>query len=187
MRSPVKTQFKFTLLWIAATFGGFLVSLLLIEVGEKPDIGVAQATFGGLAIALPQSLIFRQTVFSVKWILLTAIAWAVITAIGVGAVGWMIPTTQFIRPRLIFGAIYGAIGGLGIGVAQSLAIRQPVSCWLWIVVSSASWAVAIPLGSAVGIILHRSTHLFLGEVAGLGVTWLVVAILTGVNADKLPF
>ncbi|BAZ48640.1 hypothetical protein NIES4103_12490 [Nostoc sp. NIES-4103] len=185
MRSPTKTQLKFILLWIAATFSGFLVSLLLIEVGEKPDVGVTQATLGGLAIALPQSLIFRHTVFSVKWILLTVMAWAVITAMGVGAVGWMIPTTQSLAPRLLFGTIYGAIGGLGIGVAQSLAIQQPVSSWLWIVVSSVSWAVAIPLGSAVGIILHRLTHLFLGEVAGLAVTWLVVAMLTGVNAYKL--
>lgn len=185
MRSPAQTQLKFTLLWILATFGGFVVSLLLIEVGEKTDIGVTQAALGGLAIALPQSLIFRQTVFSVKWILLTTLAWAIITAIGVGAVGWIVPASQFLPSRLLFGAICGAICGLGIGLAQSLAIRQQEIGWLWIVVSSASWAVAIPLGSAVGMILHRLTNLFLGEVLGLSVAWLVVGMLTGANVYKL--
>ncbi len=37
---PGNLRFGFTLLWTLATFGGFLLSLLLIEVGEKPDIGV---------------------------------------------------------------------------------------------------------------------------------------------------
>lgn len=176
-----KTHLRFTLLWIIATFGGFLGSLFFIEIGEKPDIGITQAAIGGLAIALPQSIILRETVFSVKWVLSTAVAWAAIAAIGVGAIGWIIMPT-----RLLPGAIYGAMGGFGIGLAQWLAINQPVRwAWLWIFVSSVSWAVAIPLGSAVGIFLHRLTRLFLGEVVGLAITWLVVATVTGINAYKL--
>jgi hypothetical protein len=45
--------------------------------------------------------------------------------------------------------------------------------------------VAIPVGSAVGFVLREFTQLFLGEVIGLTITWLVVAILTGINAYKL--
>jgi hypothetical protein len=178
-----KTKLRFTLLWIVATFGGFLVSLFLIEIGEKPDIGVVQAALGGLAIAFPQSLILGQTIFSMRWVLSTLVAWAAITVIGVGAVGWIVPTADFIiAPRLLS----GAIGGFGIGLAQWLAIRQPVPwAWQWIFVSSASWAIALPLGSAVGKVLHSFTRLFLGEVVGLAITWLVVAILTGINAYRL--
>jgi hypothetical protein len=182
----VKTELRFTLLWIVATFGGFLGSLLLIEIGDKSDIGVTQAALGGLAIAFPQGLILRRTIFSVQWVLSTLLAWATITAIGIGAVGWIVPTTEFIPLRLLTGATYGAIGGFGIGLAQWWAIRQPAPwAWQWIFISSASWAIAVPLGSSVGIILRHITRLFLGEVVGLAVTWLVVAILTGINAYRL--
>jgi len=182
--APINTRFGFTLLWTSATFGGFLLSLLLIEVGEKPDIGVVEAAIGGFAIALPQGCLLKEPIFCIRWILSSILGWSIITAIGIGAVGWMIPSTQFLPPRILSGAICGALGGLGIGWAQWLAIPQPMA-WRWIFVSSASWAVAIPVGSAVGIILRRLTQLFLGEVMGLAITWLLVGILTGMNAHKL--
>ncbi len=119
-----KTELKFTLLWIIATCGGFLVSLCLIEIGEKPDMGVVQASLGGLAVALPQSFILRHTISAGKWILSTLLAWIAISAIGMGAIGWVVPTTQFLPSRILSGTIYGAIGGFGIGFAQWLAIRQ---------------------------------------------------------------
>jgi hypothetical protein len=46
---PENTRFDFALLWTLATFSGFLLSLLLIEIGEKPDIGVLEAAIGGFA------------------------------------------------------------------------------------------------------------------------------------------
>ncbi|MFK0734621.1 MAG: hypothetical protein ACFKPT_00445 [Gloeotrichia echinulata GP01] len=181
-----KTQLRFTLQWIFATVTGFLLSLLLIEIGEQSDIGVVQAAVGGLAIALSQSLILRHPIFSLRWVLSTLLGWAIITATGIGAVGWIVPTTQFLPLRLFSGAFYGAIGGFGIGFAQWLAIYHQVpSAWRWIFISAVSWGVAIPVGSAVGFVLREFTQLFLGEVIGLTITWLVVAILTGINAYKL--
>ncbi|WGV28042.1 hypothetical protein [Halotia branconii] len=185
---PAKTELEFTLLWIVATCGGFLMSLCLIEIVEKPeDIGVIQASIGGLMVALPQGLILRHSISAVKWILSTLLAWIAISAIGIGAIGWIvIPNSEFFASIILSGAIYGAIGGFGIGFAQWLAIRQPFPwAWQWILVSSASWAIAIPVGSIVGSILHYLTRLFLGEVAGLAITWLMVAILTGINAYRL--
>ncbi|MEH2455632.1 hypothetical protein [Nostoc sp.] len=41
------------------------------------------------------------------------------------------------------------------------------------------------MGWAVGMILRRLTQLFFGEVIGLAITWLLVGILTGMNAHKL--
>ncbi|MEH2154861.1 hypothetical protein [Nostoc sp.] len=182
--ASVNTRFGFTLLWTLATFGGFLLSLLLIEVGEKPDIGVVEAAIGGFAIALLQGCLLKQPIFCLRWILSSLLGWSLIAAIGIGAVGWIVPSTQILPLRILSGAIYGALGGLGIGLAQWLAIPQPMA-WRWIFVSSASWAVAVPVGSAIGMILHRLTQLFFGEVIGLAITWLLVGILTGINAHKL--
>jgi hypothetical protein len=181
-----KDRLTFTLLWSIATFGGFLLSLSWIEIGEKSDVQGIQAAIGSLAIALPQSLILRQTIFFMWWVLTTVVGWFFITAIGVGAVGWIVLSTKFIALRVLYGALYGAIGGFIIGLAQCLAIPQTVpSGKRWILVSSLSWAIALPIGSVIGILLHESTELFLGEVVGLGITWLVVAILTGINAYKI--
>ncbi len=184
--APIKTELRFIWRWTIATLSGFLLSLFVIEIGEKQDISVFQAAFGGLAIALSQSLILRQPIFSYQWVLSSLLGWAIITATGIGAVGWIISTTQVWPVRLLWGAFDGAIAGFGIGFAQWLAIYQQMpSAWRWIFISAASWFVAVPVGSAVGSILHHFTQLFLGEVVGLVITWLVVAILTGINAYKL--
>ncbi|MGH1394366.1 MAG: hypothetical protein ACRAVC_10060 [Trichormus sp.] len=180
-----QTSLKFVLLWILATFGGFLASLCWIEIGERAEIGVIQAAMGGIAIALPQSLILRENIYTIRWIILTVTAWVLLTVIGMGAIGWSIPSSQILALRLYFGALYGAFGGFAIGLAQWLAIRQPTSwSWQWIIVNSLSWAVALPIGYTLGIILHRMTGLFLGEVLGLAITWLIVAILTGMTAYR---
>ncbi|MBD6615145.1 hypothetical protein FNW02_04585 [Komarekiella sp. 'clone 1'] len=184
--APGDTRFSFALLWTFATFGGFLLSLLLIEVGEKPDIGVVEAAIGGFAVALPQGCLLKQPTSCIRWILSSVLGWAVITATGLGGMGWIAPSTQLLPLRLLHGIIYGTIGGFGIGLAQWLAIPQPFPwAWRWIFVSSASWAVALPLGSFVGSVLRHLTQLFLGEVMGLAITWFVVGILTGIDAHKL--
>jgi hypothetical protein len=185
MMTSAKTPLKFVLLWILATFGGFLASLCWIEIGERAEIGVIQAAMGGIAIALPQSLILRENIYTIRWIILTVTAWVLLTVIGMGAIGWSVPASQILALRLYFGALYGAFGGFAIGLAQWLAIRQPTSwAWQWIIVNSLSWAVALPIGYTLGIILHRMTGLFLGEVLGLAITWVIVAILTGMTAYR---
>lgn len=182
----MKTPFKFNLLWIVATYGGFLASLFWLEIAEQPEIGILQAAVGGIAIALPQSLIFKDHISMIKWVSFTLVAWVTMTAIGLGAIGWVVPPAESLPLRLLNGVRSGVIGGFGIGLAQWLAIRQPVSwAWQWILINSLSWAIAIPVGTTVGFILRRMTRLFLGEVAGLAITWLIVAILTGINAHRL--
>ncbi|MBW4613420.1 MAG: hypothetical protein KME21_09075 [Desmonostoc vinosum HA7617-LM4] len=177
---------SFTLLWALATFGGFLLSLLLIEIGEKPDIGLVESAVGGLAVALPQSFLLKQPVFRIKWVFSSLLGWMIVAATGIGAIGWVVPTTSILALRILSGLIYGTISGLTIGIAQWLVIPQSVPlAWRWIFVSSLSWAIAVPIGSTVGIVLRHFTQLFLGEVIGLAITWLVVAILTGIYADKL--
>ncbi|WP_413175591.1 hypothetical protein [Anabaena azotica] len=179
--------FTFTLLWSFTTFSGFFLSLFLIEIGEKPDVGMLEAVVGGLAIALPQSYILRQTIFPFGWILSTVLGWVLITAIGAGTIGWYVPSTELLTFRIVFGIISGGIGGLVIGVAQWwLAIPSSLHWgWSWMFLNSAIWALALPVGSIIGIFLRRFTQLFLGEVVGLAITWLIVGVLTGITAYKL--
>jgi rod shape determining protein RodA len=77
--------------------------------------------------------------------------------------------------------------GLLIGISQWWLAIPPSfsSAWKWIFVNMMIWMIAIPIGSTVGLFLHRSTNLFLGEVAGLAITWLLVAIFTGISAVKI--
>ncbi|MBD2613529.1 MAG: hypothetical protein RMY62_005950 [Nostoc sp. ZfuVER08] len=177
---------NFNFLWTLATFTGFLLSLLLIEIGEKPDIGLLEAAMGGFIIALPQGFLLKEPIACIRWILSSLLGWSLITAIGIGGLGWFVFSTQVVPLRIFYGTIYGGLGGLGIGLTQWLATSKPASVgWRWIFVSSASWAIAIPFGSTVGIFLHQFTHLFLGEVIGLAITWLLVGMFTGINAHKL--
>ncbi|WP_413201087.1 hypothetical protein [Nostoc piscinale] len=184
--TSTKSQVGFILQWAIATLGGFLISLCWIEVGEKPDVGVAQASLGGLAIAFPQSLLIRHQILSGRWVLATLLAWAIITAIGVGAVGWIVPNTPALPLRIFWGTNLGAVAGLIIGFAQWTAIPKSVALsWQWIFVSAIAWAMAVPIGAIVGMVLLRLTRLFLGEVVGLAIAWIVVAIFTGINAYRL--
>jgi hypothetical protein len=104
----------------------------------------------------------------------------------VGALGAAIGSLAFGVGGIV-GGIIGGIGGLLIGISQWWLAIPPSfsSAWKWIFVNMMIWMIAIPIGSTVGLFLHRSTNLFLGEVAGLAITWLLVAIFTGISAVKI--
>ena len=188
--SSVKSNYislNFTFKWVFATFLGFLLSLLMIEVSEKPDMSVLEAAIGSLTISIPQSYLLRQSIFPGKWVLSTLFSWIIIAVIGVGVLGWTVTISAFLPTRIFLGIIVGGIGGLLIGISQwCLAIPPSFpSSWKWIFVNIISWMIAMPIGSTIGLFLHRITNLFLGEVVGLAITWLLVAILTGISAVKI--
>ena len=188
--SSVKSNYislNFTFKWVFATFLGFLLSLLMIEVSEKPDMSVLEAAIGSLTISIPQSNLLRQSISPGKWVLSTLFSWIIIAVIGVGVLGWTVTISAFLPTRIFLGIIVGGIGGLLIGISQwCLAIPPSFpSSWKWIFVNIISWMIAMPIGSTIGLFLHRITNLFLGEVVGLAITWLLVAILTGISAVKI--
>ncbi|MBE9247858.1 hypothetical protein IQ226_01330 [Dolichospermum sp. LEGE 00240] len=188
--SPVKSNSRiliFTLKWVVATFLGFLLSLLMIEISEEPDMSVLEAAIGSLTISIPQSYLLRQSISPGKWVLSTLFPWVIIAAIGVGVLGWTVTTSAFLATRIFLGIIIGGIGGLLIGVCQWLLAIPPSLplAWKWVFVNIISWMISIPIGSTVGLFLHRITNLFLGEVVGLAVTWLLVATLTGASAVRI--
>ncbi|MEC4983635.1 MAG: hypothetical protein SAJ37_03695 [Oscillatoria sp. PMC 1068.18] len=177
----MKTSCVFWLQWILANFGGFLLSLLLIEVGEKPDIGIVEALIGGTIVGLTQTLVlFRRIDRAWLWLFTSMIIWGLLETTQIGAVGWIVPRTLQIDLRLIYGAIHGAEVGICFGIAQWLILAKQISLsWLWILASIVSWAVGLSLGWAYGGVLRLATNLFLADVVGLGVAWAIAGGLTG--------
>ncbi|GAB1545101.1 hypothetical protein NUACC21_77770 [Scytonema sp. NUACC21] len=177
---------KFTFQWVIATFGAFLLSLLFVEIGEKSDINAVQGAVGGVVIALPQAFVLRGRINPWLWVWTSLAGWVFITTAGIGAVGWMVFTTQVLALRVAYGVLLGATAGFSIGLAHWFAIQEhsPLA-HNWIFISSVSWALGVAIGSLIGGLLYKLTQLFLGEVVGLAVTWFVVAIVTGVSGSKI--
>ena len=176
----------FILLWTVLTGGSFALSLMLIEIGYKPDVGILPTAIGGLIIASAQALMFRKSIlFASLWILSSFVGWGIITASGIGALGWFVINTQSIYLRVIYGFIFGGLGGLGIGFIQWLAIRKYLpSAWRWIFVSCMCWSIGFAIGSSFGLILYHLTQLFLGEVIGLALTWTIVGALSAIEVYR---
>ncbi len=164
--------------WIIATFSGFLLSLFFVEIGTKPDINLLLAATGGLIVSLPQAFLVKEYLPGIWWILLTSIAWVVIDFTGLGAVGWMVPTTDVFLSRVLYGTFEGVITGFLLGCFQWIILQAYVeNSWRWILISTISWAIALPVGYTVGLFLYHLTNIFLAEVLGLVVCWLIVACL----------
>ncbi len=179
-------RLQFTLTWTFATFSAFLLSLTFIEIGEISDVGILQAAIGSFIIAFAQAFVLRYRVVPGWWMVSIPVAWIVITVIGIGAIGWVVPSTNIFLFRISKSLIQGTLGGIAIGFAQWLAIRKryPYS-YQWIQVNCVVWAVAMPIGSAIGMFLHQITQIFFAEILGLAVTWLLVAFFTGFHAYRL--
>ncbi|MBW4682634.1 MAG: hypothetical protein KME19_21450 [Microcoleus vaginatus WJT46-NPBG5] len=178
----VKTEFFVWLQWVLLTLAGFLVSLLFIEIGEKPDIGAFEGAIGGVVIGLAQWFFLRSRISNAGWwVLVCVLSWGLLGVTGLGALGWFTPATPQIPLRIVYGAINGEQMGLLIGLAQWLVIgKQVMAGWRWIITSSVCWAVALAIGWTVGGLLHQATGLFFGEVVGLAVAWIVAAATTGI-------
>ena len=176
----------FIFLWTVLTGGSFGISLMLIEIGYRQDVEILTAVLGGMIIASAQALMFRRSIlFASLWIFSSFVGWGIITTVGIGALGWFVINTQSIYSRLIYGLIFGGLGGLGLGFVQWLVIRQYLSsAWRWMVVSCICWSIGFAVGSSFGLILYRLTQLFIGEVIGLALTWTIVGALSGIEVYR---
>ena len=173
--------------WLLATFGGFVTSLFWIEIGERHDMGIIQGIIGGIAIATPQSLILKQYISQSRWwIFVSTVTWGLIGLSGFGAVGWVAPQTIEPFLRLFYGIINGAEIGLALGIAQWFILKRQIphaQAWIW--VNIISWAVGLGVGWTIGGVLRQVTRLFIGDVVGLAVTWLIIGAITGYGLMRL--
>ena len=186
-RKTTQVGWSFWLQWTLATWLGFLISLLLVEVGEKPDVSIWEGAIGGVTIGLSQWLVLRQRFDrAIGWLVVNCLIWGLLAGISLGAVGWAAPRTPTISLRVIYGAINGAQVGALVGFTQWLAIRPQVRRpWGWILANMVSWSLGLSFGWAVGGVLRQMTRLFLGEIIGLTIAWAIVAILTGIALVKM--
>lgn len=179
-------QFSY-LSWTGVTVIGFLCSLVWVEVGEVPDLNLFQAMIGATIIACFQALLLsRFFAHAWLWILSTFMAWTLMGASAFGVIGWFAPRTELIMVRWTTGLMLGSITGIWVGFWQWLILKPVLSkSYLWILFSSMSWSLGLSIGWIVGGILRSITHLFLGEVMGLIVVWILVGMQTGIGLSYL--
>ncbi|MDJ0508080.1 MAG: hypothetical protein QNJ64_02315 [Crocosphaera sp.] len=186
-KSPQNTyQFVF-LTWTMVTFFSFLLSLIWIEIGEPPDLKIIQGMIGGTIIGSFQALILsRFFPHAWLWILATLIPWGLMGGSQFGVMGWFVPRTELIMIRLQTGLILGGITGVWLGLWQWWVLKPILSnSYLWIIFNGISWSLGLALGWVIGGILLLKTNLFLGEVIGLAIAWLLIGLQTGIGLGYL--
>jgi hypothetical protein len=182
-----KTDLGFIIQWILVTVGGFLVSLIWIEIGERPDLGALDGAIGGLVISLAQWFVLKHHICqSWRWIFIHVLIWTIIGLTPMGLLGWIVPRTLHLTPRMVYGVIEGVKLGLGLSLSQWWVLRTEVfQAWRWIIASVISWGIALPIGWMFGGILRQGTSFFLGDVLGLVLVWTMVAGMTGTALTRL--
>ena len=173
--------------WTALTWLAFLLSLLLVEVGERSSAFWADGLLGGGLVGLAQwRMLPAELRGGYRWVIASLLGWGVLALSPVGAVGWIAPDSPDPWLRGLLGILYGAGAGLVLGGSQWAVLRRRVAqAWRWIPLSAGIWAVAIALGWLVGGHLRATSHLFVSEVIGLVVAWGIVAALTGLALVQL--
>jgi len=186
-----QTRCCFLISWTAATVAGFLVSLSLFAIGERPDLGGWQGVLGGGAIGLFQGLVLmRYRLGGKRWMLANAIAWGIAGISPIGVVGWFAPEhLTALSSRLVYGIIEGMKIGAIAGFFQWLAMRNARTnlSALWILLNALIWGISLALGWVVGGELRQITNLFLSEAIGLTIAWTIVGFLTGIALSLLCF
>jgi len=184
---PIETRCSFWLQWLLVTLLGFVTSLFWIEIGERPDINMIEGMIGGTIIGFAQWFVLRRHLSAAWWwIIASVLGWGVMGLSSFGFIGWFAPRTMRLFPRLVYGTVDGATLGLILGIAQWWVLRHYITnAWRWIVTHILYWSISLVIGWVIGGILRHFSHLFLGEVLGLGVTWMLVAGFTGITLIRL--
>jgi hypothetical protein len=181
LKIPYWEFIQFNLQWSIATFLGFAIALFFVEVGERSELGPIEGMLGGAMVGLMQALVLCQWFPQAwMWTIVSAIATTFLGSSSFGAIGWYAPQTEILSIRFTYGVTFGAIAGLWVGIWQWLVLKKYIcNAWQWIFVNLSIWAVALPLGWVFGGMFRAVTHLFLGEVIGLILTWAIVSIVSG--------
>ncbi len=174
-------DYGFWLAWVVATLLGFGISLFIVEIGEQPQSGPVQGFLGGICVGAAQALVLRDRLYGAqRWLWGCTLVWSLLGLTSIGAIGWFAPRSSFLAVRLVFGLLFGASGGVLLGVVQWVVLRGQVRlARLWLALSPLTWSVSLALGWTLGGWLRQQSNLFLSEAIGLGLTWLLVAAITG--------
>ena len=159
--------------WMLASLAGFGASLIWVEVGERPDLGVTEGMVGGLIVSFVQGLILRRYITPLwPWMLANTLTWGLLGYTHWGVLGWVAPRSLNLGLRLFYGGRDGFLMGLWLGLGYWYSFRkQAFQPWRWFYFSPLIWGIGLPLGWIFGGILRQLTHLFFAEVIGLSLTW----------------
>ena len=168
--------------WSGLTWLAFGLSLVVVEVGERGDISLAEGLLGGSLIGLAQWVMIRRHLQrAYRWIAVSALGWGWLALFHIGALGWIAPDTLSLTARVWFGLLYGFYVGLVLGLGQWWVMRQSIArAWRWALLSAGIWSVSMAFGWLIGGCLRRVSDLFVAEVFGLAVAWGLTAALSGV-------
>lgn len=117
---------RFWFQWVLVTILGFLVSLCLVEINVRPNVGAMSGAIGGAVIGLAQGMLLKPRVSIAGWVLASLISWSLIGSSNLGAIGWVAPRTLNLGIRATFGVLDGSLVGALIGVGQWFILRQQV-------------------------------------------------------------
>ncbi|MDJ1183113.1 hypothetical protein [Roseofilum casamattae] len=173
------TESGFSFRWTLYTLIGFVLSLLLIEVGERPDIGIIEGLIGGTIIGIVQWIVLQPYLKGAWWwIIISSLSWAIMGWSGLGAIGWTAPRTLSLSLRFFYGMLEGARTGFILSVGQYLLLSRHVPyAWRWVFLNTFIWAISLTCGWTIGGLLRIQFNQFLGDVVGLGLLWLLTAAL----------
>lgn len=169
--------------WAGLTWMAFIVSLLVVEVGERNHLSLIDGAIGGCLIGLGQWCMLRPHLQrAYRWIVVSALIWGALALLHIGAIGWMAPDTPDLLVRGISGLFYGGYVGLILGVGQWWIMRRDVAwAWRWVPLNAGIWGVAIAFGWLIGGGLRAASNLFVSEVVGLMVAWAAISVLSGIG------
>ncbi|MGD1906009.1 MAG: hypothetical protein ACFB0C_08455 [Leptolyngbyaceae cyanobacterium] len=187
---PLKSsRFGFAVGWAMVTVIGFAISWAMFAVGERSDLGLWQGLLGGGTVGLLQSLVLmRYGIRSPGWVLATALAWGLAGVSAMGVVGWFAPVAgTSLLTRVLYGAWEGLRIGAWLGFWQWLSLRSanaklPTSWMFW---SAGIWMIGLMAGWFIGGELRLLTNLFVSEVVGLVVAWMIVGAIAGLILGRL--
>jgi hypothetical protein len=171
-------------LWVGLTLVGFLMAGFFIHIGavgpttsfNPRDLNLSAALVGFLFGGVSGLIIA-----SLQWLVLKSWApnarlWIPLNAVGFGlehAFNDALPYRPLDLPLIL------AIGGIIIGLAQSIALRHTLSkAFLWVPVAVFAWFLGLQLGFAWLIIFDKNP---LAELATVfGTAGLTIGTITGV-------
>ncbi len=97
-----------------------------------------------------------------------------------------IATTVSLPLRRVYEVGHAVGIGALIEVGKWVHLQQQLSqAWQWILASTVSWAIALTLGWTIGGVLRLLKDIFIAEIVGLTVAWIVVAAMIGVTLPHL--
>jgi hypothetical protein len=178
MRHPDVSRRQAVLTWLIWT-AGFLAfpvaGIAGTAVAGRVDSPLAALTGGavtGLVIGAGQALVSRRRLDPRRWIPATAVGIGLGLFLGAAVVGY--------RTSLVSLALMGAVTGVVLGVAQTLALpRANRRRWAWAAAMPALWALGWTVTTLAGIDVDRQFTVFgaYGAAAFSAVSGLLLQIV----------